>query len=238
MTAVCTTTTALPLSSHHVLLRVNSPLLPVQKQTVSSPSIWSSIFCNLSSLFTLHSSLITHHSSLLTIMTASRQERLRKALESDLINLPDKPQSPQTSVKAVPQSPQMISPVASTGQEQKVPLGNNDEGVQSDSEDSEADCYMEMAPIIEEDKEPTHSIDEDDASSSTCSDAMPSVPIASTATPQTRLVRGQLSSLGESFCPIIAVSKFPYKYIAKTDSERVADKFFNAGQFWMRKWDL
>ncbi|KAF2416198.1 hypothetical protein EJ08DRAFT_566986, partial [Tothia fuscella] len=49
---------------------------------------------------------------------------------------------------------------------------------------------------------------------------------------------GQMSSVGQSFCPVIVISKFPYKYIPKKDSEAVADKFFNAAKFWLRKLDL
>jgi len=63
---------------------------------------------------------------------------------------------------------------------------------------------------------------------------------ASAASPGTSLnyIRGQLTPVGEAFCPILPISKFPYKYISKTDSEKVADKFFNGGKFWTRQWDL
>lgn len=49
---------------------------------------------------------------------------------------------------------------------------------------------------------------------------------------------GEVASEGMSFCPILAVAKFPYKYISKRFSDAVSDKFFNKGQFWNRKWDL
>ncbi len=49
---------------------------------------------------------------------------------------------------------------------------------------------------------------------------------------------GQLSSLSTTFCPILAVAKFPYKYITKEHQERVAQAFFAGGKFWERTWDL
>jgi hypothetical protein len=41
-----------------------------------------------------------------------------------------------------------------------------------------------------------------------------------------------------TFCAISSVAKFPYKYIDKEHSERVADRFFNEGKFWDRTIDV
>ncbi|PGH11314.1 hypothetical protein AJ79_04930 [Helicocarpus griseus UAMH5409] len=41
-----------------------------------------------------------------------------------------------------------------------------------------------------------------------------------------------------SFCPIIAVSRFPYKYVRSSEKDRIAKGFFDAGKFWDRCWDL
>lgn len=49
---------------------------------------------------------------------------------------------------------------------------------------------------------------------------------------------GEAAPLGTNFCPILAIAKFPYKYMDKGHSETVADRFFNAGQFWERNWNL
>ena len=59
-----------------------------------------------------------------------------------------------------------------------------------------------------------------------------------THVPDLAMKPGQLSSSKDLFCPIVAVSKFPYKYLPRSESERVADRFFNAGRFWSRRWDL
>lgn len=40
------------------------------------------------------------------------------------------------------------------------------------------------------------------------------------------------------FVPINAVSKFPYKYMKRSQSEHVSLQFFAGGKFWEREWDL
>lgn len=42
----------------------------------------------------------------------------------------------------------------------------------------------------------------------------------------------------ETFCPLTAVSRFPYHYIRGELMQRVAGQFFDKGQFWDRPWDL
>ena len=50
---------------------------------------------------------------------------------------------------------------------------------------------------------------------------------------------GTLAKPGESFCPIITISKYPYKYIRNEQiKEQIADGYFNGGKFWRRVWDL
>ncbi|KAJ9668170.1 hypothetical protein H2201_001599 [Coniosporium apollinis] len=49
---------------------------------------------------------------------------------------------------------------------------------------------------------------------------------------------GELAPLEDTFCPILPVSKYCYKFIGKKHSETVAEKFFNGGKFWQRTWDL
>ena len=56
--------------------------------------------------------------------------------------------------------------------------------------------------------------------------------------PNTRLERGALASPDQTFSPILPISKYPYKFVNQRDSQRIASKFFDAGKFWMREWDL
>ncbi|KAK6000454.1 hypothetical protein QM012_003700 [Aureobasidium pullulans] len=48
----------------------------------------------------------------------------------------------------------------------------------------------------------------------------------------------ETAPLGMQFVPINAVSKFPYKYMKRSQSEAVSVQFFAGGKFWERDWDL
>ena len=48
----------------------------------------------------------------------------------------------------------------------------------------------------------------------------------------------ETSPMGMEFVPINAVSKFPYKYMKRSQSEPVSLQFFAGGKFWNREWDL
>lgn len=41
-----------------------------------------------------------------------------------------------------------------------------------------------------------------------------------------------------TFCPLLALSKYPYKYLQGEMSQKVANRFFERGLFWKRQWDL
>ncbi|KAL6233694.1 hypothetical protein BDW75DRAFT_241755 [Aspergillus navahoensis] len=41
-----------------------------------------------------------------------------------------------------------------------------------------------------------------------------------------------------TFCPMLAMSRFPYHHICGDLMKKVASRFFDKGQFWDRKWDL
>lgn len=54
----------------------------------------------------------------------------------------------------------------------------------------------------------------------------------------TRHVLGRLAPKHQMFCPMNAVSKYPYKYMKKVDSEAVSQTYFVNGQFRARGWTL
>lgn len=41
-----------------------------------------------------------------------------------------------------------------------------------------------------------------------------------------------------SFCPLVGVSRYPYKFLKDKLSQAVANRFFDRGQFWSRGWDV
>lgn len=40
------------------------------------------------------------------------------------------------------------------------------------------------------------------------------------------------------FCPLIAVSRFPYRFMYGDPSQPVASAFFDGGKFWKRRWSM
>ena len=63
-------------------------------------------------------------------------------------------------------------------------------------------------------------------------------PPPSTPLPCTDLHRGDLGSATKHYCPIVALSKYPYKWCDRTHSQDIATAFFDQGKFWEREWDL
>ena len=57
--------------------------------------------------------------------------------------------------------------------------------------------------------------------------------------PQGRVI-GQLTDPDEFFCPLMAVSKYPYKFLAANSAtcEKVSQLYFASGKFWDRKWTV
>ena len=50
---------------------------------------------------------------------------------------------------------------------------------------------------------------------------------------------GTLAGPGESFVPVVALSKFPYKFIGnKGLGQRIASGFFDQGKFWGYHWEM
>ena len=54
----------------------------------------------------------------------------------------------------------------------------------------------------------------------------------------THHILGRLASKHQMFCPLNAVSKYPYKYMKKADSEAVSQAYFVNGRFRARGWTL
>lgn len=44
--------------------------------------------------------------------------------------------------------------------------------------------------------------------------------------------------LGMNFCPLIAITKFPYKFVNKQYMQQIASAFFDEGKIWNRDWEV
>lgn len=56
--------------------------------------------------------------------------------------------------------------------------------------------------------------------------------------PVNDLTRGDLGSATQHYTPIVALSKYPYKWCDKSHSQDIASALFDQGKFWAREWDL
>ncbi|KAF2464640.1 uncharacterized protein BDR25DRAFT_95977 [Lindgomyces ingoldianus] len=61
---------------------------------------------------------------------------------------------------------------------------------------------------------------------------------ATTKLPAPRLQKGTLASARQEYTPIFALAKYPYKFCNKNFKQDIATHFFDAGKFWAREWDL
>lgn len=48
----------------------------------------------------------------------------------------------------------------------------------------------------------------------------------------------ELSDVGMCFCPFLAITKFPYKYVDSAFRQPIATAFFDEGKIYNRSWDL
>lgn len=167
----------------------------------------------------------------------ARLERLRAVIKNDLDKLPDLPPKaeplPEVKLAAKPNIKAQSKPEVKS-QPKPAPKPNigsilwPDAQPDSDSDDSEADCEIEFIRIDEEER--VKELEEEDSSDENGSTIV--------STMGKGMSPGQLTPVGQSFAAILAFSKFPYRYIPKGESEKVADRFFNGGKFFMREWDL
>jgi hypothetical protein len=189
-------------------------------------------------------------------MATSRLERLKILLQADLAALPDLPLGldesdldQQAEIEPLIDDAKVVQVAADTnlhphsavnaptseGRLQGKESGDTEAGrnflrIPSDADDSDAGCTLELIRGPDDEEEPPL----------TPSHAGANLPFGQgvSASASNGLRRGQLAPADQVFCPILPLSKFPYMFLPKEDSENVADKFFNAGKFWTRMWEL
>lgn len=55
---------------------------------------------------------------------------------------------------------------------------------------------------------------------------------------ETASINEAAAKLSISYCPIMAVSRYPYKEIKGELGQRIGSRFFDDGKFWNRPWNL
>lgn len=160
-----------------------------------------------------------------TMASAARFERLRKLVQRDLDALPDR---------------SLTDPIVSDSdtsggialEAANVPFKHPEAVVQP---------QPASAPITTEQNTDRRFVLLKDADSSYHPKSVPN----STATPKptaplppNNLNRGDLGSATQHYSPIVALSRYPYKWYNKTHSQDIASAFFDLDKFWAREWDL
>lgn len=65
------------------------------------------------------------------------------------------------------------------------------------------------------------------------------LPTTASILPLTGLQKGELAPHYEKlFTPLVALSRFPYKFCGESSRQDIASAFFDQGKFWAREWDL
>jgi hypothetical protein len=161
-----------------------------------------------------------------TMAFAARLERLRKIVQQDLDALPDC---------------QSTEPVVSDSDTS----GGVTLEVDAPSKQPEAlvQPQPEPAPITPEPNTDRRFVLLKDAESSYNPKSLPkptttTPPKPATPLPSNNLNRGDLASATQHYSPIVALSKYPYKWCGKTHTQIIASAFFDQGKFWAREWDL
>lgn len=56
--------------------------------------------------------------------------------------------------------------------------------------------------------------------------------------PVANLRQGEPAPTGGSFCPLLAVTKFPYRFVGSQYKQPIASAFFDGEKIWNREWGL
>ncbi|KAK3065201.1 hypothetical protein LTS18_006410 [Coniosporium uncinatum] len=172
-------------------------------------------------------------------------------MQADIDKLPERPLSPQRKSHSEP-TPELQPPIDPTQNTVPSVSKSNESAtenqvwqprIEDDEEDADNEFYDKKRAIVK-----TQSADlTGDSISKTKAESRfvwltsPDCDGSETqkqASEKPDLQQGQLAPVKHSFCPILPISKFPYKFISGSDSQQVASAFFDAGKFWQRSWDL
>lgn len=156
-------------------------------------------------------------------MTLTPKQRLAMLVDEN--ELPKKPPAPPPVPKPEPDT---SSPASSRSHHY---YSDSDDGIDRGPKHNERRLNAELPerfkklPTNDSSASPTQSPAQDERTSrgEAQGHSMPAVGTATTG----------------SFCPISAISKFPYKYIRdSTAKQNVASGFFDSQKFWDNRWDL
>ena len=162
------------------------------------------------------------------MVSASRLQRLQEIVSAQLSALPDKPAiSDDDESGGVPLDPEhTIAPPATHSDAHGPPEGSPaPRSVEFDENLERRFEYIQGAVSS--------------CNPASSSSSSPKPPVALTSKfPPTNWKQGDVAPIGQAFAPILALSKYPYKFCEAKHKQDVASSFFDGGKFWAREWDL
>ncbi|KAL1602559.1 hypothetical protein SLS60_005975 [Paraconiothyrium brasiliense] len=179
---------------------------------------------------------------------AARLERLRVLSEHDLAALPDRVPSPEPSMddKPAPGGGVALVPKATVAEDKE------DISIKPTGDASKRNPSLDARMVTQDakaDAPPTNGQHENtdrrfvwvqgtESSHNLGSDPQLS-PLPTHPLPPALLQRSEQAAPHEKyFTPIVALSKYPYKFCNKNCMQDIASAFFDQGKFWAREWDL
>ena len=163
-----------------------------------------------------------------TMASTARLERLRKIVQQDLDALPDLP----------PTEPIFSDSDTSGGIALEVVDAPNKQPeaiVQPQPEPTPitSDANTDRRFVLLKGAESSFNPKSMPKSATTTVPPKPAAPL-----PSNNLNRGDLGSATDHYSPVVALSRYPYKWCNKIHSQDIASAFFDQGKFWTREWDL
>jgi hypothetical protein len=174
----------------------------------------------------------------------ARLERVRLLSEQDLAALPDRTPSPVPSMDDVPAPGGGVALVPeATESSGDAPSSSSDASKPSPSPDA-----IVVTEEASEPAPPTNGQNENaerrfvwvqGTESSYNLGSKPQLSaLPAHSLPPALLQRSGLAAPHEKFTPILALSKYPYRFCNKDCMQDIASAFFDQGKFWAREWDL
>ncbi|KAF2633146.1 hypothetical protein BU25DRAFT_355212 [Macroventuria anomochaeta] len=158
--------------------------------------------------------------------STARLERLRRLVQADLDALLDRAPEP------------IVSDSDTSGGVALEPVDA------PNNQTAAGPVQPQRKPITKEPNTDRRSVWLKDAESSYKPASMPKPNITTTPLrpaaplPAIELNCGDLAPATQHYTPIVALSKYPYKWCNTSHSQDIASAFFDQGKFWAREWDL
>lgn len=172
-------------------------------------------------------------------MAQKRLARLKNMIQKDVDALPDLPlaaDKDEDGGVSLPAAEAEVKP-ATIADKRFVLLSKATDEIKKPSESGGWKVASKRQPM--QSSTPSgHAQQSDATASSTIRQVFPTSPPSPATTAVLYSMLGKLGPVGSGYCPILPLSKYPYKFVDWQSGEKITDRFFNGGKFFSREWEL